>query len=212
MGLAERAFWGLLLAVALSRLLELRRSASHQRWLLARGARPVAEPGFVAMVALHAGVLVGTAAEVIVGRRPMYPALALGAFLVLLGAEALRWWAIKSLGRQWTVRVIDSTELGIVTAGPYRWMRHPNYAAVFIEMIALPLIHTAWITASVGAAFHLYVLRRRIALEESVLLAQPAYRSAMGHRPRFLLPGGGHLPFRRRNRQSTPQALSKRHG
>jgi methyltransferase len=81
---------------------------------------------------------------------------------------------------------VESWRLGVISGGPYRWVRHPNYAAVFVEMLALPLIHTAWLTSLLGGAAHLWVLRRRIALEEQMLLADPAYRAAMGAKPRFV--------------------------
>ena len=61
--------------------------------------------------------------------------------------------------------------LGVVTCGPYRFVRHPNYVAVFVELVALPLVHGAYLTAIAGALLHVVVLRRRIALEESVLMA-----------------------------------------
>src|SRR5204863_108279 len=75
---------------------------------------------------------------------------------------------------------------GVVTGGPYRWIRHPNYVAVFVELLALPLVHGAWLTALAGAALHVPVLRRRLALEESVLAADPVYRDLMGRKPRFV--------------------------
>jgi methyltransferase len=80
----------------------------------------------------------------------------------------------------------SSPALGVVTGGPYRWIRHPNYVAVFAELAALPLVHGAWLTAAVGAALHVLVLRRRLALEEAVLAADPTYERLMGRKPRFL--------------------------
>jgi methyltransferase len=102
------------------------------------------------------------------------------------GAETLRWWVIRTLGRHWNVQVMNSVRLGIVCSGPFRIVRHPNYLAVFVEMTALPLIHSAWITATVGAAAHLWVLSGRVKLEESVLFADPMYRTAMASTPRFI--------------------------
>jgi methyltransferase len=81
---------------------------------------------------------------------------------------------------------MDSVSLGVVTSGPFRLVRHPNYAAVFIELAALPLIHTAWITALAGSAGHAWVLSRRLAVEDAVLLRNDVYRATMGHRPRFV--------------------------
>ena len=70
--------------------------------------------------------------------------------------------------------------------GPFRFVRHPNYVAVFVELAALPLVHGAWLTALAGSALHVLILRRRIALEEKVLLADAGYRAAMGPKPRFI--------------------------
>ena len=76
-------------------------------------------------------------------------------------------------------------EVGVAT-GPYRWIRHPNYVAVVAELFALPMIHTAWITAIAGTVANLEILRRRIRVEEQTLLANPAYRVSMGAKPRFV--------------------------
>ena len=98
----------------------------------------------------------------------------------------LRWWVIATLGPHWNVRVVRSMDLGVVTSGPYRFVRHPNYVAVFVELLALPLVHGAYLTSIAGALLHVAVLRRRITLEESVLMADPAYRRAFEGKPRFL--------------------------
>ncbi|HEY4186297.1 MAG TPA: isoprenylcysteine carboxylmethyltransferase family protein [Polyangia bacterium] len=179
-------FVGLLVAVGAGRLVEMKLSRRHQTRLRARGFTREREAGFPLMVMLHTGVLVGAAIEVLVARRPLIPALAwpaLGAFLL---ANALRFWVIRSMADHWNVNVVNSLALGVVTSGPYRWVRHPNYVAVFVELLALPLVHTAFITALVGGALHVVVLGRRLALEDRMLLSDPAYRAAMAEKPRFL--------------------------
>ena len=98
----------------------------------------------------------------------------------------MRWWVIRTLGEHWNVQVVDSTRLGVIVSGPFRFVRHPNYAAVFAEMLALPLIHTAWITALVGSRRTSRCWRKGCATEERVLFADPDYRSAMASKPRFL--------------------------
>ncbi|HEY5447089.1 MAG TPA: isoprenylcysteine carboxylmethyltransferase family protein, partial [Polyangia bacterium] len=99
------------------------------------------------------------------------------------------------------VRVVASTPaLGVVTGGPYRLIRHPNYVAVFVELAALPLVHGAWLTAAAGALLHAAILRRRIGLEESVLMADESYRRAFADKPRFLP-----LPFGTPKASRTPQ-------
>jgi methyltransferase len=183
---SETAFVALLVAVGLGRLVEMRLSRRHQRALAERGARREPEPGFAAMVALHTGILVASAVEVVALRRPFLPALGVPALVVFTLANALRWWVIATLGPHWNVQVVGSLSLGVVTGGPYRYVRHPNYVAVFVELLALPLVHGAWLTAVVGAALHVLVLRRRLALEEAVLHADDAYRAAMSAKPRFV--------------------------
>jgi methyltransferase len=81
---------------------------------------------------------------------------------------------------------MNSTSLGVITTGPFRYVRHPNYAAVFLEMLVLPLIHTAWITAIAGAAAHVLVLSQRLSTEERVLFSDSHYRAAMSGKPRFV--------------------------
>jgi methyltransferase len=183
-------YLALVLAVAGLRLFELRVSRRRQRALAARGVPRVAEPHFRAMVALHTSVLVASALEAWLVPRWPIPLLSALALLVLLAASALRIWVIRTLGPHWNVQIMDSGALGVVTRGPYRWIRHPNYVAVFLELAALPLVHGAWVTALVGTAAHLWVLSHRIRAEEAVLLANPEYQRLMGGKPRFLpLPG-----------------------
>src|SRR4051812_11576015 len=95
-------------AVGACRLVELRLSRRHQRALAAGGAAPVAEPVFPAMVALHTGVLAGAVAETLLLGRPFVVALAIPAVLLVVAANALRFWVIATLGVHWNVRVVAS--------------------------------------------------------------------------------------------------------
>ncbi|HVZ72404.1 MAG TPA: isoprenylcysteine carboxylmethyltransferase family protein [Polyangia bacterium] len=180
-------YLALLAAVGVGRLVEMRLSRRHQRALVERGARREREPGFAFMVALHTGVLVAAAVEVVVLDRPFVPAIGVPALVAFALSNALRWWVIATLGPHWNVQVVGSSAaLGVVTGGPYRWIRHPNYVAVFVELLALPLVHGAWITAVVGGALHVVVLRRRLVFEEAVLAADPVYTRLMADKPRFV--------------------------
>jgi methyltransferase len=172
--------------VALMRLVELRVSQRHRRRLLERGARPIAEQGFATMVALHVAILSGSVVEAVLAERSVPLAFAVAAALGVVLSNVLRIASIRALGEHWNVRVVDSTALGVVHSGPYRFVRHPNYVAVFLELFFLPLVQGAWITAAIGAVVHAAVLRRRILLEESVLLSDPKYALCMGGRPRFV--------------------------
>ncbi len=186
MDISVAAYIGLLLAVGAGRLVEMRISARRQQRLAAAGVAKVPEKHFRWMVLLHIGVLLSAALEVLLLRRPFLPALAIAMGLLFVLANAVRWWVIATLGQHWNIQVMESARLGVVTRGPYQWVRHPNYAAVFIELLALPLIHSAWLTALGGGIAHVWVLRQRVNLEEAVLMSDPAYRTAMADKPRFV--------------------------
>jgi methyltransferase len=180
------AYLVLLVVVGLGRIVELRISKRNQRQLSTQGVRKVAEPHFRWMVIVHAGILVGAAVEVLVLHRPFIPALAIPMAVLFVLANCLRWWVIRTLAGHWNVEVMASSKVGVVTSGPYRWVRHPNYVAVVIELFSLPMIHTAWITALAGSLADLEILRRRLQVEDTVLMTNPSYQLAMGAKPRFL--------------------------
>ncbi len=180
------AYLGLLLVVAALRIYELQISRRHQREMVAHGASKVEDPRFRWMVLLHTSVLIGCAVEVVFLHRPFYPIFAAFWFSIFLAANVVRWWVIRTLGEHWNVQVMNSTGMGVVTSGPFRYVRHPNYAAVFVEMLALPLIHCAWITAIAGTLAHALVLSQRLATEERVLFSNPQYSAAMSGKPRFV--------------------------
>ncbi len=173
-------------AVGIGRLLEMRISRRNQHSLLRNGSQRIAEPYFHLMVGLHTGVLIASVVEVLIFGRPFIPALGVPTIALFIACSALRLWVIRTLAGHWNVQVVNSLELGIVTAGPYRYIRHPNYTAVFLELIAIPLIHTAIFTALIGSVAHVWVLYQRIRVEDRMLLANAAYRQAMGTKPRFI--------------------------
>jgi len=186
MGLIDYLFFGLLAAVGLLRLIELRISRRNQQRMLAGGAVPVREPQFKLIVAVHTGVLIGAALEVILLKRPFFPVFGAVMFVLFIVSNLIRLWVVRTLGSLWSVQVMDSTRLGIVTTGPFRFVRHPNYTGVVLEVISLPLIHTAWITALLAVLGYSIALTMRIRAEEAVLMANPDYRAAMANKPRFL--------------------------
>lgn len=180
------AYLGLLLAVALLRIFELRVSRRNQEKLLARGALKVNKPPFRWVVLVHTAVLICAALEVVFLRRPFIPLLAVIMFVLFIASNLVRLWVVRTMGQHWNVQVMNSTSLGVIVSGPFRFVRHPNYAAVFVEMFSLPLIHTAWLTALLGCLGYAAAISQRISVEESVLLANADYRAAMSTKPRFL--------------------------
>ena len=90
---------------------------------------------------------------------------------LVVASQALRWWCIAILGPRWNTRVIVVPELPLVTGGPYRLMSHPNYVAVVLEGLALPLVHSAWITAAVFTVCNAVLLSVRLRVENAALRA-----------------------------------------
>jgi len=163
------AYLGLLALVACQRIAELRLSRGNAGKAFARGGIEHGRGHFPAMAVLHATFLCSCALEVVVLRRPFPGALGWIALAVFLLAQGLRYWAIASLGDRWNVRVIVVPGEPRIVRGPYRFLRHPNYLAVAMEMIALPLVHGAYLTAIVFSTLNAAVLRLRIRVEESAL-------------------------------------------
>lgn len=186
-----QAYLGLLIAVALERVLELVLSARNARLARARGGVETGQGHYPVMAAFHALFLLSCAGEVVLLGRPFPGAAGWLSLGVVVGAQALRYWAIATLGWRWNTRIVVIPGAVPVTGGPYRWVRHPNYLAVIAEMLALPLVHGAWLTAVVFSLGNALLLRVRIRAEERALGER--WQDAFAGRPRFVPGGhGGH--------------------
>lgn len=155
--------------VAIERLAELVVAKRNLAWSLERGGRETGFSHYPFMVVLHTGLLAGCLVEVWVGDRSFVPALGWPMLVVVLASQALRWWCIRTLGHQWNTRIIVVRGLARVTGGPYRVFSHPNYVAVVAEGFALPLVHSAWLTAVVFSALNACLLTVRIRAENDAL-------------------------------------------
>jgi methyltransferase len=181
---SQLLYYGFLTALAGERLVELSISRRNARLAHAGGAHEVGQSHFRIMVLIHATFFVACAAEVyLLGRRPpgVLAWIAVGA---TLAAQALRYWVVYTLGARWNVRIIVWPDLPPVTHGPYRFVRHPNYVAVILEMLFVPLVHGAYWTGVVFSLANAAILRVRVRAEERAL--GEAYEAAFGRRPRFL--------------------------
>lgn len=167
------AFTVLVLLVGLERVAELVVSVRNAAWSRERGGVESGQGHFPFMVVLHTGLLAGALAEAWL-RRPDVPSVLAWSMLALVVAsQALRWWCIATLGRRWNTRVIVVPGLAPVRSGPYRLLSHPNYVAVVVEGVALPLVHAAWITAVVFTVLNAGLLAVRIRTEEAALATLP---------------------------------------
>lgn len=155
--------------IAIERLAELRVAKRNATWSMQRGGREYGASHYRPMVILHSVLLAGALAEVWIAKPPFYVGLAIAMGLLLIASQALRWWCIRTLGHQWNTKIIIVPGLSAVRSGPYKFLSHPNYVAVVVEGFALPLIHTAWITAIIFTILNAILLRVRIRAENSAL-------------------------------------------
>jgi methyltransferase len=156
------------LLVALQRLLELALSRRNEIRLRAKGAVERGRGHYPLMVALHAGWLFSTLVEGVLRGPdlPSYWPLPLALFLL---AQPLRYWAILSLGEHWNTRVLVVPGAKPVRRGPYRYLSHPNYVVVVVEILAFPLVFGAVYTALVFSVLNALLLRVRVREEERAL-------------------------------------------
>jgi methyltransferase len=163
----------LIAAVALERVAELIISKRNLEWSLRQGGRQYGQRHYPAMVVLHTGLLIACIVETEVGHRPFLPALGWPMLVLVVAAQGLRWWCISTLGTRWNTRIVVVSDLPLIDGGPYQWLRHPNYVAVVIEGAALPLVHTAWITAIGFTVLNAALLTVRIRTENTALGRAP---------------------------------------
>jgi methyltransferase len=168
-------FWyGLIALVVAVRFVELRVARRNRAWAMEHGGVESGAEHYPVMVTLHTALFAGCLLEVPLAGRPFLPELGWPMLALLAGAHALRWWCIRTLGPQWNTRVIRVPDAPLVSGGPYRWLRHPNYVAVVVEGFALPLVHTAWITALAFTVLNALLLRVRLRVENEALATAPA--------------------------------------
>lgn len=176
--------------IGAERVVELVLSRRNEAWVHAHGGFEVGQGHFRVITSVHALFLPACALEVWLLDRPFIPWLGIPMLVLVIGAQVLRYWAIATLGRRWSVRVLVLPDIPVVTAGPYRFIRHPNYLAVVIELFAVPLVHTAWLSALVFTLLNLVLLAVRIRTEEEALARYSGYAPMAGV-PRFVPRDGG---------------------
>ncbi|PTA68930.1 isoprenylcysteine carboxyl methyltransferase family protein [Deinococcus arcticus] len=154
-------------ALIVQRLLELRVARANERWARERGAVEYGQAHYPLFFVLHPAWLLATLLEGRRGGRVNWPALAL-----LLLAQPLRYWVIRTLGRYWNTRILIVPGGERVTGGPFRYLKHPNYAVVALELAAAPLAVGAWRTALAFTLLNAALLLGvRIPAEEEALRA-----------------------------------------
>ena len=174
-----------LLAIALA-IAERWYSLANESRMLREGGVEIAPRVFRLMVPVYVLVFPAALTEHLLAPRVtshMMIGTMGGLFLV---SKGLKLWVILHLREGWTMKVILPQHLHVVTTGPYRFMRHPNYIAVMGEILALPLAGGAWVTATAAGILFMLILVARVRTEEEALMARPEYVAALGGKRRFL--------------------------
>jgi methyltransferase len=184
MVISEPTYLILLLLLLVERVFELLISRRNARSALARGGIEVGRSHYRVMVAMHAAFIASCFAESVLDIHDDWPIVSTIALIFTFAAQFLRYAAVVTLGRRWSTRIIVMPEAKPITTGLYRWIRHPNYVAVIIEMAALPLIRGCWVTAMVFSIANALMLWVRIPAEEQALGA--TYCAAFGAVSRFV--------------------------
>lgn len=150
------------------RQIELFVAKRNEQIVRKEGAVEYDREGYKYIVLLHAGFFISFLAEKIILNRDLnnYSVILFAVFII---TQLIRYWAIASLGKYWNTRILVVPGLNLVTNGPYKYIRHPNYIAVIIEIAVIPLIFSCYITAIVFSILNLVTLRRRISIEENAL-------------------------------------------
>ena len=163
------AYYLFILFIGAERLVELAVARRNAAWSIAHGGKEFDRGHYPVIVVMHALLLVACIVEVWALHRPFIPRLGWPMVAIVLFSTVVRWWCIAALGKYWNTRIIVIPDAPLVRRGPYRWMRHPNYAAVTAEVGALPLVHSAWLTAIVFSIANALVVNVRIRAEDAAL-------------------------------------------
>lgn len=176
-------FAALVILLLAQRAVELILSRFNQRWALARGGRESGRSHYPVIVGMHSLFYVALVLERVCFRREWstYWAFWLG---VLALSQVLRIWAVVSLGRLWNTRIIVIPGSRPSLKGPYRYIRHPNYLVVVAEILAVPMLVGAYLTALIFSVANVLILTVRIREEEKALEGIGAAK--LSHLPRFI--------------------------
>ena len=171
----ELIFTGVFFLLVFQRLFELYIAKKNEKWMKEQGAREVGKNHYKYIVLLHIFFLFAVAIEAILRGFTLSFVWSVMLF-VFLSAQCLRVWTIRSLGRFWNTKIIVLQDADVVKKGPYRFLKHPNYLIVALEILSLPLIFSSYFTAIVFTVLNaVLLLRVRIPAEEKALKESTNY-------------------------------------
>lgn len=167
----------LMLIVITQRLIELLVAKENEKWIVQQGGYEVGASHYPLMILLHSSFFIIFILEVILFERTLSPLW--GFFLILfLLAQVGRFWCLFSLGKFWNTKIMILPNVNVVKKGPYKFLRHPNYLIVALELLTLPLLFNAYFTAIIFTLLNIWMLSIRIPIEEKALRELTNYSDA----------------------------------
>jgi methyltransferase len=161
-------FWIFFAFLISQRAFELILAKRNEQIVKSRGALEFDRDGYRYIVVMHVAFFISLVLENFLLQRELNRFWVL--FLpIFLAAQILRYWAISSLGVYWNTKVLVVPGSELTTKGPYRYLKHPNYVAVVVEIAVIPLIFSCYFTSILFSIMNLILVRRRIGIEESAL-------------------------------------------
>jgi methyltransferase len=171
--------------IIVQRLSELAVARRNEQWMKAKGAIEFGSGHYPFIVFVHTAFILSTIFEVYYYNRGLstfWPVL----LAVFLLTQGIRVWAISSLGPYWNTKIIVLPNADIVKKGPYRFIKHPNYLVVVVEIITIPLLFNAYFTAFIFTGLNLLILGIRIPAEEQALKELTYYEAQFEDNSRFI--------------------------
>lgn len=178
-------FYLFLVLLIIQRLFELRIARHNHRWIVSQGGYEVGKEHYKWLVLLHIFFICSLLIEYLYRSPSPPPWWWLPLWLFLL-AQVGRYWTIRSLGSFWNTRILVLPHAHLDLKGPYRYIRHPNYLVVIIEILTFPLIFGLYITALLFSFLNLCMILYRISIEEKALAEATASYSMIMDKPRFM--------------------------
>lgn len=170
--------------IILQRLFELIVARRNEKWMKEQGAVEYGQEHYPIMVMMHSLFFAAFCMEVIVFKKhisPVWPML----LSIFIATQAIRIWALSSLGKYWNTKIIVLPSTTIVKKGPYKYLRHPNYTIVILEILVIPMLFQAYWTAVIFTILNVWMLSVRIPLEEKALMNETNYMEQFKEISRF---------------------------
>ena len=184
--LTKYIFTSIVIAVIVQRVFEVRLSDRHKNEILQKGGREHGDNLLSAVKVLQVSWWIAMIAEVYYFDRPFVNVIAAIALVATIAGQVLRYFSMQALQWRWTLPIMTVPDLPVIQTGVYRYLKHPNWLGVILEIAFLPLIHSAYLTAIAFSIGNAWLMSRRIITEEQALAKNSNYGAVFANKPRFI--------------------------